>query len=202
MAYSDFTLAKLRQRVGINYIRVNFSAGWLPNVPPSAMLTDQLATNKTFPLLTEKAKSEFLIAPILQELYRNNRDKITIFSGFSLDVSELLNGYCDYIVSHEPGRLEVTAPVFCVVEAKNRTLEEGLGQCGAEMYAAWQFNEAAGQPTGYVYGAVTDGYEWIFLHYAGTTLDIDTTRFYIEDLPALLGALQTIVDAEPESART
>ena len=195
MAYSDFTLAKLTQRVGVGYTRTQLSANWIWQATVSPMLQEQLATNQLFPLLTEKAKSEFLIVPILQELYRNNPDKITIFSGFSLDVSELLNGFCDYIISHEPLRLEVTAPVFCVVEAKNRTVEEGLGQCGAEMVAAWQFNAAANEPVSEVYGAVTNGYEWIFLRYAGTVLEIDTARFYIEALPQLLGALQTVVDS-------
>ncbi len=37
--------------------------------------------------------------------------------------------------------IDIKAPVFCVVEAKNRTVEEGLAQAGASMLAAALFNE-------------------------------------------------------------
>lgn len=193
MAYSDFTLEKLKRTFNLRYDRVDFFAKPYPRVPPSPELVRELEATREMPLLSEKAKSEFLIAPILRELYRMNPGKFTLFSGVSLDVDDLLNGYCDYLFSRKPRSLEVTAPIFCLVEAKNRTLEEGLGQCAAEMYAAWKVNAEANEPVSTVYGAVTTGFEWVFLRFSGQEIQIDLDRFYLNELPELLGALHQII---------
>ncbi|MCY7356937.1 MAG: hypothetical protein LH609_05610 [Rudanella sp.] len=194
MAYSDFTLERLKKDCGVAHERVDFFMKPHRIVEPSAQLEQILADNNELPLLTEKAKSEFLISPILHELYRNNNRQFTIYSGFSFNVNETLFGFCDYLLGREPHSLTVDAPIFCVVEAKNRSIEEGFGQCGAEMYAAWLFNQQAGRPVDTIYGSVTDGYSWVFLRYQGEKLEIDLPRFTLNELPQLLGALQTIVD--------
>jgi hypothetical protein len=48
---------------------------------------------------TEKARSEFLIAPVLAELRRQANYQISLFSGteFDVDREKGLTGYCDYI---------------------------------------------------------------------------------------------------------
>jgi len=52
---------------------------------------------------------------------------LSIFSGIALDVAVAgLGGYSDFILSQTLDSLELTAPIFCIVEAKNRTLEEGF----------------------------------------------------------------------------
>jgi hypothetical protein len=183
----------LKRTFNLRYDRVDFFAKPHPSVPPSPELVRELEATREMPLLSEKAKSEFLIAPILRELYRMNPGRFTLFSGIALDVDELLNEYCDYLFSRKPRSLEVTAPIFCLVEAKNRTLEEGLGQCAAEVYAAWKLNEEANEPIETVYGAVTTGFEWVFLRFSGQEIQIDLDRFYLNELPKLLGALHQIV---------
>ena len=195
MAYSDFNLTKLQRMYGIEYDRVALFPRPHHRETPSASLLAELEDSRLFPLLTEKAKSEFLIAPILRELARRNADGFTIFSGFSLDVDDVLNGYCDYLLSRKPRSIEVSAPVFCLVEAKNRTVEEGFGQCAAEMLAAYRFNEQADAPLEVIYGAVTTGNDWAFLKLAENKLFIDDERFVIEQLEELLGTLQQIVNA-------
>lgn len=195
MAYSDFTLEKLKRVCSVSYKRVEFFQKPFRTIEPTSQLVEILSDNTDLPLLTEKAKSEFLISPILHELYKSNNKQFTIFSGFSFDVNESLFGYCDYLLGREPFGLTVEAPIFCVVEAKNRGIEEGLGQCGAEMYGAWLFNQQAGNPINVIYGSVTNGFDWVFLRYQGEVLEIDLTRFTLNDLPELLGALQTVIDS-------
>ena len=195
MAYSDFTLETLRRDCQIDHERISFLEKPFREVTPSTQLVQLLENNSQLPLLTEKAKSEFLISPILTELYRLNQQHFTIYSGFSFEVNSLLFGYCDYLLGAKPRSLVVDAPIFCVVEAKNRSIEEGFGQCGAEMYAAWLFNQQAGRPVKTMFGAVTNGYDWVFLRYQGDLLEIDLDRFGVQQLPQLLGVLQTIVDS-------
>ena len=195
MAYSDFTVTKFEQRFNIRQTRAELFAQPIRAVQPSALLTDTISSAERMPLFSEKAKSEMLIAPILLEILRQNDFRFTIFSGFSFDIDPPagLNGLCDFLLSTEPDSIEIKAPVFCIVEAKNRTVEEGIGQCAAEMYAARLFNAASEKPTPVVYGTVTNAYDWVFLRLEEQTLTVDRERYYLGDLPRLLGVLQTIV---------
>ena len=166
-------------------------------VSPSAKLTEDLQEAQNYySLATEKAKSEFLIIPILREVKRTHLNQVGIFSGVHLDLPVAgLNGYCDFILSQVPDAVELTAPIFCLVEAKNRTLEEGFAQCAAEMYAAILFNEQEQKLTPFMYGCVTNGYEWCFLKLANQVIQIDAERFFLNDLKAILGIFQIIIES-------
>lgn len=181
--------------LGDDYEQIDFLPRPSPAIEPSADLSRAILEATDFYLLSKKAKSEFLIAPVLREFNRNNPGKFTVSSGVQFDVSEKLSGFCDFLLSNRPRLLEVRALVFCVVEAKNRTVQEGLGQCGAEMLAAWQHNGWANGPTSVIFGAVTIGTKCLFLRYRGELLQIDTQAIFLTDLPQLLGALQTVVDS-------
>jgi hypothetical protein len=69
MAYSDFTLAKAKNTFGLTLDETRNLFRNIPGVQPSDLLTRLLEEN--LPLATainsEKARSEFLIAPILSE---------------------------------------------------------------------------------------------------------------------------------------
>jgi hypothetical protein len=139
MAYNKFKkLAQLDTQLGIKDIL----GAWLPkkfaDAKVSNKLLDALEDAESEHLDTEKAKSEFIITPVLKELRRNNSKRFSTFSGYSFEVdsSKDLNGYCDFILSAAAERSEITAPIFCIVEAKNDNVNRGLAQCGAEMYAA------------------------------------------------------------------
>lgn len=173
------------------------------NVPPvaaSALLIDQLKRSENLPLSTEKAKSEFIIAPILHEINYQNITKTTFFSGYSLNIDRKrgLTGRCDFIFSLQANALSISAPLFCVIEAKNHTPddENNFAQCIAEMYAAKIFNERQNNTQiKVIYGAVSNGFEWIFLRLDGNTATVDTgNRYYATKLSELLGALQHIIN--------
>lgn len=196
MAFSDFTFAKIKQRFGIEQDAKNLFPEDLAGIAPSQRLAADIADGQNMTVVSEKAKSEFLIAPIIRELQRNNPN-ITIFSGVSFNVENEteLTGVPDFLMSAKPRKVQVEAPVFCLLEAKNQSIEEGLAQCAAEMYAARLFNQQTDEPYETIYGAVTNAFDWVFLKLEEDKIYVDSTRYYLNELPKLLHIFQTIIDA-------
>jgi hypothetical protein len=166
---------------------------------PSELLMSVLTFNQSLPLGTEKAKSELLITPILNELCQRNPNTFTYFSGYNFDVDKALGlkGRCDYLLSKNFKAARIDAPLFCIVEAKNDDVdnENSLAQCIAEMYAAQVFNIKKHNEIKIIYGAVSTGFEWNFLQLENAKLSIDTHRYYLNKIEELLGVLQFIVSS-------
>jgi len=196
MAYSNFTLAKLKKDYGLQqkdtFLFQNID---IQNITPSQRLSEDLQEAKEVPLMSEKAKSEYIIAPITRELKRNN-PFITIFSGytFNIESDSELSGSPDFLVSAKPSIVEPERPIFCLFESKNKEASEGFAQCAAEMYAARLVNQENNEPYTTIYGAVTNAYDWVFLKLEGNTIFIDKERYFINELPKLLGILQFIIN--------
>ena len=175
---------------------------WLPaNLPQSAAsrtLLEALKDASEEALGTEKAKSEYVIVPVLKELRRNNPNKFSSFSGYQFDVDKKLHltGFCDFILSAHPKKVEIDAPVFCLVEAKKGEVEEGFAQCGAEMYAAQLFNERHKNPQKVIYGCVTSAFSWAFLKLDEKTLFIDPNHIPLTftEPERVLAVFQWILD--------
>ncbi len=196
MAYSDFTFTKLNQKFKIEQESKHLFKGIsIVNQKPSKHLLDDINLGKEMPIYSEKAKSEALIFPIIREIKRKN-DNISIFSGytFNVDIENELSGAPDFLISAKPKIVEPQRPIFCLLESKNKTPEEGFAQCAAEMYAARCFNQQTNEQLETIYGAVTNAFDWIFLKLEGDTVYIDLDRYYLNELPKLLGILQYIVN--------
>jgi hypothetical protein len=195
MASSDFSFAKLKKRFGIRQESVYLFEGLtIAPVAPSTRLLDDLKEAEQMPLLIEKAKSEYLIAPLVKDLKRRH-PHLSIFSGYALniDTENELNGAPDFLISKRPRIVEIEAPVFCIMETKNKTVEEDYAQCAAEMYASSLFNEQMNEPLTTIYGAVTNGFDWVFLKYEHKSIEIDMNRYYLGNLPQLLGVIDHII---------
>lgn len=196
MAYADFTFAKLRTKFGIEQKEIAlFETVQLAPLILSEHLLSDIADARTFPMFSEKAKSEAIIFPIIREIKRNNPN-ITIFSGYTFNIDNQieLTGAPDFMISAKPRIVEPQCPIFCMVESKNKTPDEGFAQCAAEMYAARLFNQQMGDPYETIYGAVTNAFDWVFLKLEGNTVYIDLNRYYLNELPKLLSIFQYIVD--------
>jgi hypothetical protein len=86
MTYSDFTqVSQLEDKFGIQQKLTHIFDVVIP-LEPSDLLKNELQESYTLPLLTEKAKSELLIAPIFKELRRRNHYSISFYSGYLFDV--------------------------------------------------------------------------------------------------------------------
>jgi hypothetical protein len=168
------------------------------NVEPSLLLTQQLERNrKHIRARTEKMVSEAFVFPILLEMKERNGNKITLFSGENLlaDKSKGLNGELDFLFSMQPDALELSAPIINITEAKlDRALIKAVNQCAAQMIGAQVFNESRNHPQPVIYGAVTNSSEWLFMKLEANILTLDESEYFSNDLPKLLGVLQTIID--------
>lgn len=199
MAYTDFTnFAQLKAEFGITYQRtLLFDKTKLVPIAPTDTLKTMLRRAQRFPLSSEKAKSETIIMPVLEDVWDTAEQQFTCFSGFTFDVDKdkKLNGRCDYIFSRTVDAIEITTPVFCIIEAKDRTVEEGLSQAFASMYAAQLFNESEQQPLRMVHGCVTNATSWLFLELdEQKNARIDLVKYNTEtELPLILANFQRII---------
>ncbi len=193
MTFQDFTFPEVCDTFGLTL----HQAVLYPRVPPldrgqdflERMVGDgELATA----INTEKARSEFMIAPVLSEVRRYHKTRFALFSGveFSVDPARGLNGFCDFLFTRSPLQLRITSPVIAIAEAKNVDLRAGFGQCIASMVAAREFNADATV----IHGVVTTGSEWQFVTLAGNDLTFDTRVYLSTELPAIMGVLAHILE--------
>jgi hypothetical protein len=195
MAYTSFTLERLKKDFGI----INRNLSLFESVEPieaSSWLRETLETSQLLPKRSEKARSEWYVAPILMEMKKRNSDFLTIHSGDHLnaDVEAGLNGECDFIIGRNTHSFTIDAPLFAVVEAKRQDFDSGIAQCAAQMLGARIFNEKEGHPIAIVYGAVTTADDWLFLKLEDNILIIDNELYPYKNLSTVLGILQKIVD--------
>lgn len=198
MAYKDFKFIDISKAFAIRQTTAKLFKPTLAEIEPSEHLLRSLEMAKEFPLTTEKAISEALVFPILQEIKINNRKTIELFSGERLvaDKSRGLTGECDFIFAKAPGSKELIAPIINITEAKRGDIDNpnSLAQAAAQLIGARVFNQKNDAPIDPLYGACTSGYEWVFLKLEGKTIIIDKNRYSILKLPQLLGVLQHIID--------
>ena len=201
MAYSDFTLRKVKDDFSLRLVETGSFVTEFAPVQPSDYLSQTLERNLSMAIAvgTEKARSELLISPILVEVRERLQRQISLFSGtdFSVDASVGLNGICDFLISQSQEQLLIEAPAVIIVEAKKEDLNPGLGQCIAELVAAQRFNHKNDYPISVVYGAVTTGSLWRFLRLSGQTVEIDLADYAVPPVETVLGILLGIVGDEP-----
>lgn len=198
MAYSDFTSLDQLVSLGISTPRPVEKLIDFEPIAPTAFLSEAL--HRFVPLATaintEKARSEYLIAPILSEIVTIN-PQASLFSGKNLtaDPSLGLNGLVDFLLTANPDKLMIKAPVITVIEAKNENINEGLAQCIATMYAAYLINRRDPNiGTKPVYGTVTTGQVWRFLALTShLEVLIDLNDRYLTPIDELLGLLNAFV---------
>jgi hypothetical protein len=183
MSYSSFTNLELKRQFGVEQV---FQMNLFTNIaarPASELLKTVLSENLNFALAqgTEKARSEYIIAPVFSELRKQSHETISIFSGWELnvDVAKGLIGFCDFLISRSPYQSALEAPIVVAVEAKKEDFEKGISQC-----------ERLGNPTDEMYGCVTTGDVWRFLVLRGDKAFVETVSFDVqEDLERILGIL-------------
>jgi hypothetical protein len=197
MSYSDFKDLDSLKSLGITKIESVQNLIASEAIEPSLFLIEAL--KRFVPLATaintEKARSEYIIAPILSEIAFMN-SQLSLFSGrnFNADISRGLTGFCDFILTRNPDKLVIKAPIVIIVEAKNENINDGLAQCIAEMFAAQIINENnLEENIETVYGTVTTGQIWRFLSIdKNQKVKVDLNERYLTPLNELLGILIAI----------
>jgi hypothetical protein len=201
MAYSDFTLDSVCRIFSLAMNDQMKLFREIPPIPVSARLRAHLEEGVPLGLAinTEKARSEFIVAPILAHIRRLMKQRISLFSGveFDVDSSKGLNGTCDFILATSPLQLILRSPVLMVVEAKRDDIRGGMGQCIAEMVAARLLNEREKQGPSTIYGLVTTGSIWSFLKLEAGTVYFDSSEYYVDQLDVIQSILIHCVGGDP-----
>jgi hypothetical protein len=197
MAFSDFDLRRALEEFGLTEDRDTdlfpdvaplepspFLRVWLEDFAPVAIGVN-----------SEKARSEFIIAPLLAEARRRAVGPANVLPGVTLDVDRErgLTGFCDFIIARSAEYYFLRGPVVAVVEAKREDLIGALGQCAAAMVAVRLFNERDGVALPAVYGCVTSGTVWRFLRLRGAELAIDRQEYYLRDAGKIVGILVHVI---------
>lgn len=197
MSYREFNLEKAKNDFNLTISESTNLFAHLPNLPCSQLLKETLEYNLPLALASnsEKARSELIIAPILVDLRRQLKEKISLFSGvdFSVDPAQGLNGICDFLITQSTEILMINSPVIIIVEAKKENIVAGLGQCVAEMVAARIFNERSGNNIKTILGSVTTGSIWQFLQLEQDLIKVDLSEYYLKDVEQILGILAGII---------
>nr|VFK55953.1 MAG: hypothetical protein BECKTUN1418F_GA0071002_107710 [Candidatus Kentron sp. TUN]VFK62104.1 MAG: hypothetical protein BECKTUN1418E_GA0071001_107410 [Candidatus Kentron sp. TUN] len=159
MPYEDFSIEKIQDEFSIVIRDIPNPFGIAHSVEPSGRLRSLLEEFAPLgsSIGTEKARSEFIIAPILAEIKKMVGNGVSLFSGnrFDVDKEKGLTGYCDFLFSFSSSQITISTPVLAIVEAKNENINTGFGQCMAEMVAARIYNQDRQKPVDTVYGCVT-----------------------------------------------
>lgn len=194
MAYTDFTLSDLEEKFGIKHERTQLHFFAQP-VEPSERLRTELEESGEMPIKSEKARSEWIVVPILKELRTRNGKFFTIYSGETMigDKNTGLQGECDFILSKDTKSYEISIPIFQIVEAKRNDLDEGIKQCSAQLVGAKKYNEGKGITLEKLYGCTTTGDVWRFIEFSDK-LYIDDKKYYLSEISELLGIFQSIID--------
>ena len=140
--------------------------------------------------VSEQAISEFLIAPVLQEMWRAYSDSLMIWSHVQFGEAFPLKGFPDYFFSRRSplGRV-LDQPYVLFVEAKSDDFDAAWAQCLAAMLAAQQMNK---QPDQAIYGSASSGEVWFFAKLQGKTLLQDPRLFTVSHLDELFAALNYV----------
>ena len=103
MSYSDFTLKKVKEKLGINIIEDTDLFSTAEEIQVSDYLLTTLKYNMPLAMAigTEKARSELIIANVLLEIRKTVDNQVSFFSGVNLDVDKekSLTGFCDFVIS-------------------------------------------------------------------------------------------------------
>jgi hypothetical protein len=193
MSFQEFDLQKVQRDFGLTMDTNRSLFDAVQAIPISSGLAH--FWDNVLPLglslITEKARSELLVAPLLAEVWHRSRRQVAVLSGVPLIVDEAvgLTGICDFLLCLSSNLYFVSAPVLVALEARQDSIPDGLGQCAAEMLAARRFNQRANKPLDPVYGCVTTGANWKFLRLAGGHLDIDIDEYSITQPDRIFGVL-------------
>jgi hypothetical protein len=194
MQYTDFSLETISTTLGVSVEPGDLFPALSP-IPVPPWLREMLDRGIRQVLLSEKARSEFIVVPILLACQELSPEKLAIYSGQRLDVDpdRGLVGECDFILAATSPVPALRAPLVIIVEAKKNDVESGVWQCIAQMVGVQVFNERAGNSPAAVYGCVTNGEAWQFLRLVDQTAAIDIRRYYIDNVGGILAAFSSIV---------
>ncbi len=199
MAFSNFkTIGEVLKEYQVTYTQGNFVEEIPFNVPDffredlNEVMEDGVVSNSEF------AICENLIYPILKEVWKKYKTKLTIWSHQSFNYDEKLSGFPEYIIAKRSplGKVVFDKPFFILVEAKQDNFEKGWAQCLAEMIAARSLNQEINVT---IFGVVSNGNYWEFAKLENNFFIQDKNPYTINELDKLFGVVNFLFhECEPQ----
>lgn len=192
MPFSNYkSISAVLKKFQIKYVQTNFVLEREFSVKDDfkseldLLFTDGVIDN------SESAICENLIYPVLKEVWKFYRSKLTLWSHQTLIYDEDLSGVPDYIVTQRNPLATIVfdKPYFLAVEAKQDKFEEGWGQCLAEMIAVQRINDDLEKT---VFGIVSNGKVWQFGKLNADIFTRSRNLYTIEELDKLFAAVNYI----------
>ncbi|MBD2608538.1 hypothetical protein H6G81_29450 [Scytonema hofmannii FACHB-248] len=192
MAFSNFKIiGEVLKEYQVTYTKANFIEETPFNVPDyfredlNEVMQDGVFSNSEF------AICENLIYPVLKEVWKKYKTKLTIWSHQSFNYDEKLSGFPEYIIAKRSplGQIVFDKPYFILVEAKQDNFETGWAQCLVEMIAARGLNQEMNIT---VFGIVSNGNTWQFGKLERDVFTLNTTFYTIQELDKLFAVVNFI----------
>jgi hypothetical protein len=192
MAFSNYkSISSVIKKFQIKYVQSNFMLE--VEFPAKESFQEELDLLFTDGVIdnSEDAICENLIYPVLKEVWKPYRSKLTLWSHEALAYDEDLSGIPDYTVTQRNSLSTIVfdKPYFLVVEAKQDKFEEGWSQCLAEMIAVQRINDDFVSD---VFGIVSNGKIWQFGKLVGDVFTRNKNLYMIQDLDKLFAAVNYI----------
>jgi hypothetical protein len=198
MTLQEISLQSVVERFGLEVVSTK---GRFDTVAPvggvSWLLTHLLTENVPLAAMmnTEKARAELITANVLAEVRRQIPEKISLFSGITLEgeTAESLSRCHDFLISLSTEQMVVRKPIITVVDAARANLPAAWGACCLQLLSAQRFNNKRRNEIPRIYGAVTSGTKWMFGFLEATTLTVDLQEYEIDDPERIVGILVAMV---------
>lgn len=192
MPFSAYkTIGAVLQEFQITYTESNFIIETGFNIPDYFRENLEIVRQDNVVDNSESAICEYLIVPILQEIWKQYRSQFVLWSHQTLNCDDKLNGIPEYILAKRSplGKFVFAQPYFILIEAKQDNFDAGWAQCIAEMIAAQRLNETPEQE---VFGIVSNGRLWQFGKIKFNVFTQNKIAYLIDNLDQLFAAINYI----------
>lgn len=195
MAFSNYQeISQVQRDYQIRYTKATFVVPTALSPSANFLSELQFTTQNMDVFNSEGSRTEFIISPILREVYKNHAKQFSFWAQKAISADPILSGTPDYIFGTKSplGITVLETPLVLIVEAKKNDFELGWGQCLAELVAAQKIN---GDPSRPVYGIVTDGLRWDFGKLTADVFTEDTGGYVFAKLQELFGAIDFVLQS-------
>jgi hypothetical protein len=192
MPFSAYkTISAVLKEFQITYIEANFVVETAFTISDYFREDLEIVRQDNVVNNSEYAICEYVIVPILKEVWKQYRSNFILWSHQALNCDANLNGFPEYVLAKKSplGKLVFDRPYFVIIEAKQDDFEAAWAQCLAEMIAAQRLNE---NPEQEVFGIVSNGKLWQFGKLEKNVFYLNKISYLVDDLDKLFAAINYV----------
>lgn len=192
MIFNNYTsVGNLINKFHINYIEGNYIPATKIKISKYFLNDLELVINERVFENSKESICEGIIYPILKEVWKPYRKKITLWSHQPLTPGNELSWIPDYLVAQKSplGRIVLENPYFVIVKVTKDGTNEDWGECLAQLIAAQRINRTKEKA---IFGIVSNGITWEFGRLKLDTFAKNNQIYTIRELDKLMAAINYI----------